>query len=541
MHGESMKELAHQLCVERANLLSGKIDLPDQKRASRNIKSGTHQCVVHRKQTRAIAHDTALVADRLSNGLTQSDANVLDGVMVVDMQIALAANCHVDQGVPGQLVKHVVKEPHAGSHVILSGAIEIDRHGNCGLGGFTDQFSTAHQLGSSRAPLTVSISQAQAKAKPLALDHNFAQYDPMRAELSIVIPTFNERQNVRPLLALLDAALPDIRWEAVFVDDNSPDGTYEEVGAVALDDDRVRLIHRLDRRGLAGACIEGILSSTSELVAVMDADLQHDETKLAEMVARFRAAPELDLVIGSRHVEGGSIGNGFSALRAWGSELATNLTKRMLRIKASDPMSGFFMIRRRSFNLVEGKLQTQGFKILADMLAAAKGRWSIDEVGYIFRDRKHGDSKLNAAVTAEFLALLVARLTGGVLPIRMILFLMVGASGVIVQLVVLRLALSAGTQSFALAQSLGVLAAMTTNFFLNNVLTYQDRSLRGTKMIVGLLSFYVACSIGTIANIGVAHAVFEAIPHAEFASLTGAVIAALWNFVATALITWRSK
>lgn len=363
----------------------------------------------------------------------------------------------------------------------------------------------------------------------------------MRAELTIVIPTFNERANVRPLVDLLTASLGDVAWEAVFVDDDSPDGTYDEVGALATENPRVRLIHRVGRRGLAGACIEGILSSTSELVAVMDADLQHDETKLAEMVARFRARPDLDLVIGSRHVEGGSIGNGFTAIRAWGSDLATGMTKQILRIKASDPMSGFFMVRRDSFRLVEGQLQTQGFKILADMLAAAKGRWQIDEVGYTFRDRQHGESKLDAAVTAEFLALLVARLTGGVLPIRMILFLMVGASGVFVQLFAMRLALSLGTDSFTIAQSIGVVVAMTTNFFLNNTLTYHDRSLRGAQMIWGLLSFYAVCAIGALANVGVAGAVYALLSQAEIASLLGAIVGALWNFVATALVTWRAK
>jgi dolichol-phosphate mannosyltransferase len=363
----------------------------------------------------------------------------------------------------------------------------------------------------------------------------------MRADLTIVIPTFNERANVRPMLALLDAALGGIAWEAVYVDDDSPDGTAEEVRAAARDDDRVHLIHRIGRRGLAGACIEGILSATTPLVAVIDADLQHDETKLAEMVARFRADPQLDLVIGSRHVDGGSIGEGFTATRARGSEIATRLAKRLLKIEASDPMSGFFMVRRESFNQVVTGLQTQGFKILADMLAAAKGRWKVAEVGYTFRDRRHGESKLDAAVTAEFLALLVARMTGGVLPIRLILFLSVGATGVIVQLAAMRLALLAGIEPFWIAQTFGVWVAMTTNFLLNNVLTYHDRTLRGRALVTGLFSFYAVCAVGAVANVGVADVVYTVLPQAEVASATGAVVGALWNFVASALVTWRAR
>lgn len=363
----------------------------------------------------------------------------------------------------------------------------------------------------------------------------------MKADLTIVIPTYNERANVRPMVSLLQKALGGIAWEAVFVDDDSPDGTFDEVRAVAEEVEQVRLIHRIGRRGLAGACIEGMLSATTELVAVIDADLQHDETKLAEMVARFRADPNLDLVIGSRHVEGGSIGNGFTAVRAWGSDLATRLTKRLLRIKASDPMSGFFMVKRASFAEVEGALQHQGFKILADMLAAAKGHWNVAEVGYTFRDRQHGESKLDAAVTAEFLALLVMRLTKGILPIRMILFLMVGGTGIVVQLGSLRLLLLAGVDSFVLAHSASVFLAMTNNFFLNNMLTYHDRALKGWDLWRGLLSFYGVCSVGALANIGVARVGYGVLQQPELASLLGAFIGALWNFVASSLVTWRAR
>ncbi|MCB1145128.1 MAG: polyprenol monophosphomannose synthase, partial [Leptospiraceae bacterium] len=200
--------------------------------------------------------------------------------------------------------------------------------------------------------------------------------------LSIVVPTFNEKANIRPLVALLDAALGDVAWEVVFVDDDSPDGTAREVRDLARERGDVRVIHRIGRRGLAGACIEGILSSLAPVVAVMDADLQHDEKILADMVALFQGDDKLDLVIGSRNVDGGSSGTGLSAVRKWGSDLATSLARRFLRITASDPMSGFFMVRRESFNSVVLNLQSQGFKILADMLSASRGTWKVAEVPY---------------------------------------------------------------------------------------------------------------------------------------------------------------
>lgn len=360
-------------------------------------------------------------------------------------------------------------------------------------------------------------------------------------ELTVVVPCFNERENIRPLVDLLDKALDGVRWEVLFVDDDSPDGTAREVRALARERDGVRVLHRVGRRGLAGACIEGILSSISPIVAVMDADLQHDETKLAEMLAILRTDPGVDLVIGSRHVAGGSASGGFSGMRAWGSEKATRLARRTLRIEASDPMSGFFMVRRERFNEVVLELQTQGFKILADMLAAARGRWTVREVGYEFRSRQFGESKMDSAVTLEFLGLVVSRLTGGLFSIRFVLFLMVGCTGVFVQLAAVKAGLLAGMTPFWVAQSFGVWIAMTSNFLLNNMLTYSDRALKGWALVPGLLSFYAVCLVGAVANVGVAELLVALVPWWGIASIAGAVVGAFWNFVASALVTWRVR
>lgn len=359
-------------------------------------------------------------------------------------------------------------------------------------------------------------------------------------ELTIVVPTYNERDNVRPLVDLLEKALEGHRWEVVFVDDDSPDGTAREVRAVAREKPNVRVIHRIGRRGLAGACIEGILSSVAPIVAVMDGDLQHDETILAQMLEMMQADPDLDLVIASRNVEGGSSGNGLSAVRKWGSDTATAIARRLLRITASDPMSGFFMVRRNSFNSVVLGLQQQGFKILADMLSASRGGWKVAEVPYVFRERQHGESKMDSAVALEFLSLLLVRMTGGMVSIRFILFMIVGLSGLVVHLTTLRLVMLAFPVSFAVAQTVAVVVAMTSNFILNNVLTYKDRTLRGRDFLRGLLSFYGVCSVGAVANVGVATAVYAVLPFWALAGFAGAFVGALWNFVASALVTWKS-
>src|SRR5215475_9208314 len=187
------------------------------------------------------------------------------------------------------------------------------------------------------------------------------QAGPRSPELSVVVPTFNERDNVTVLYRRLQATLAGIAWEVVFVDDNSPDGTWEVVRGLARKDSRVRCIRRIGRRGLSGACIEGILASSAPYAAVIDADLQHDETQLPKMLALLKSG-QADLVVGSRYIEGGSA-DSFNKQRASASALATEVAKRALGVSVADPMSGFFMIRADRFSQLAPQLSTQGFKI----------------------------------------------------------------------------------------------------------------------------------------------------------------------------------
>ena len=202
-------------------------------------------------------------------------------------------------------------------------------------------------------------------------------------ELSVVVPTFNERDNVTVLYRRLEATLAGIAWEVVFVDDNSPDGTWEVVRGLARKDSRVRCIRRIGRRGLSGACIEGILASSGPYAAVIDADLQHDETQLPKMVALLRSG-EAELVVGSRYIEGGSA-DSFNKQRAGASQLATEVARRALKVEVADPMSGFFMIRRDRFEELAPQLSTQGFKILLDVIATAQGKLRTDRNSLHFR------------------------------------------------------------------------------------------------------------------------------------------------------------
>jgi dolichol-phosphate mannosyltransferase len=252
-------------------------------------------------------------------------------------------------------------------------------------------------------------------------------------ELTVILPTYNERANVPLIVAALRRALAGIAFEVVFVDDNSPDGTAAIAHEIAATDPRVRVIRRIGRRGLAGACIEGMLSSSAPFVAVMDADLQHDETLLPKMLAALKAG-DTDLAVASRRAEGGVIGEGLSRVRAAGSNLANSLAQRLLKVTLTDPMSGFFMLRRPIVDELAPKLSAQGFKILLDIVASGEGRLRIVEFPFVFRERREGESKLDTLVTFDYLGLLVSKYSGDRLSVRFLMFALVGASGVLVQL-----------------------------------------------------------------------------------------------------------
>lgn len=356
-------------------------------------------------------------------------------------------------------------------------------------------------------------------------------------ELTVVVPTFNERGNVAVLAGRLAAALAGRRWEAIFVDDDSPDGTAEAVRALASGDPRIRCIRRIGRRGLAGACIEGMLAAQAPVVAVIDADLQHDETVLPAMLARIDAGA--DIVVATRYAGGGDASS-FDAARGAMSRVATTAARLLLKVPSSDPMSGFFMLRRSVVESVAPKLSTQGFKILLDILASVPPGLTVAEEPYSFGVRTSGASKLDNRVMVDFLGLLLSKATGGAISMRFVSFAAVGGLGLVVHLAALRLALGAGSP-FTTAQTLATVVAMTFNFFMNNALTYRDRRLSGWRLIPGLLTFYVVCGFGAFANIGVGSWVFIETDRWWVAGLAGSVVGAVWNYLSSTALVWRTR
>jgi dolichol-phosphate mannosyltransferase len=358
-------------------------------------------------------------------------------------------------------------------------------------------------------------------------------------QLSVIIPTFNERDNVTPLFERLKLALAGIAWEAVYVDDNSPDGTAAVVRELARRDPRARCLRRIGRRGLSGACIEGILSSSAPYAAVIDADLQHDETQLARMLGILQSGAA-DLVVGSRYIEGGSA-DSFNKQRAGASALATGIARRVLRVDVADPMSGFFMIRRDRFEQLAPQLSTQGFKILLDVVATARGSLRIKEIPYTFASRLHGESKLDSMVMLDFVGLVLAKFTNDIVSLRFLLFAMVGSLGLVVHFVALYGALNLVALPFAQAQAAAAICAMTSNFLLNNFLTYRDQRLKGLAILRGLLLFYLVCSVGLLANVGVAFSVYDQDPNWWMAGAAGALMGVVWNYAMSGLFVWRKR
>lgn len=357
--------------------------------------------------------------------------------------------------------------------------------------------------------------------------------------LSVVVPTFNERDNVAELVRRLDVHLGNIPWEVIFVDDDSPDGTADTVRSVARTDQRVRCIHRIGRRGLSSACIEGVMASSATYVAVMDGDLQHDESILPDMLQAFDGG-NLDIAVGSRYVAGGDIGN-WDKSRALISRFATRLSHKVVPSDLKDPMSGFFMIKRESFVGRVRQLSALGFKILVDLFASGREPLRFVEVPYSFRTRQAGQSKLDNQAAWDFIMLLLDKMVGHVVPVRFLAFAMIGGLGVVVHMAVLSVLFGGAALDFTSAQISATLVAMVFNFSINNAMTYRDRRLTGMAWWRGLASFMLACSVGAIANVGIADYLFGRNGAWALAALAGILVGAVWNYAVTSFYTWGNS
>jgi dolichol-phosphate mannosyltransferase len=356
-------------------------------------------------------------------------------------------------------------------------------------------------------------------------------------ELSVIVPTFNESENIPVLVERLRVALDGVAWEMIVVDDDSPDGTADVARRIGATDIRIRCLRRVGRRGLAGACLEGMLSSQARFAAVIDADLQHDEKLLKPMLIKMRE-DVTDIVIGTRYAEGGSTGD-FSSGRKWISVTATRVANIVTGRTLSDPLSGFFMLRREVVEGIAPKLSTQGFKILLDIVSTGGPALRIAELPYTFGARLQGASKLDTRVALDYAGLLLAKATHNLLSLRFIFFCLVGLSGIGVHFAVLWAGMRLFGLEFGWAQALAIAAAIATNFHLNNQITYRDQRLTGISYFTGLLLFYVISSMGAISNLSVGTWLFGHEQTWWLAGLGGAAMSVVWNYAVSSMMVWR--
>ena len=354
-------------------------------------------------------------------------------------------------------------------------------------------------------------------------------------EIAVILPTLNERDNIVPLIEKLDAELAELRWEAIFVDDDSTDGTADALREIALHNRKIRIIQRIGRRGLASAVIEGACATAAPVVAVMDADLQHDPALIPHMLEHLRGGA-VDLVVASRFAEGASADGLPSARRERGSRLANRLARMLTGVELSDAMSGFFAMETARLRALAPRLSGIGFKVLLDILSASPERLRVAEVPMHFAARQAGESKLDRAVAFEFLVGLYERHLGRIVPTRFALFGTVGGAGVLVHLAVVYRMLGSG---FTAAQALATFAAMSFNFWLNNWLTYRDQRLRSVPAVLrGWAVFCVACSVGALANVALASLLQARGTYWLLAALAGIVVGAVWNYALSNRFVW---
>jgi dolichol-phosphate mannosyltransferase len=329
----------------------------------------------------------------------------------------------------------------------------------------------------------------------------------------------------------------DADYEVIFVDDGSTDGSGRILTEMSADDRRVKLLSLSRNFGHQAAITAGLDFADGDAVVVMDADLQHDGRVIPAMLERLRREG-LDVVVASRYLAPGGTGNlapGRVRLSGWGTWLSRLVTKQNL----SDPMSGFFALRRGFFEEVTYDVTAIGFKIMLDIVASAKRPVRIGEVPYTFGARKFGESKLDVNVGLEYLYLVMDKLAGRVIPMRFALFAAVGTLGVALHLLLIWVIYYRAGAAFRTAQIAGTYVAMTGNFLLNNAVTFRERRLRGWALATGFVTFTAACSIGALTNVSLAEMLVRRGTPAWMAAVAGLTISSVWNYGVNEVFTWR--
>ena len=363
----------------------------------------------------------------------------------------------------------------------------------------------------------------------------------MKINLSVILPTFNERNNILPLLNELLSLSASYEIELIVVDDSSIDGTSSLVRELAKNDRRIRLINRLGRAGLSSAIKEGCLCATGDILAIMDTDGQHEVTSISCGIKKL-TIDNLDFVIGSRFLDKSAI-KGLSDARKGGSNLANTLAKFSLPRKyghLTDFMSGCMILHRQSCISLIKKIDVSGFKFLYELLAISKGQLKGEEIALTFQPRKYGNSKLDVAIIWDFLVSLVHTSLQRTIPRKAISFGFVGSTGVVIQLFAVYFLIWVIGLQFHNALPFAVVIAASTNYLINNSLTFRSNRLRNKALIIGLIKFLIVSSLPIIANVGLTTTFFNYIsPNTLLSQFAGIIVVFIWNYAASSKLVWN--
>jgi len=367
-----------------------------------------------------------------------------------------------------------------------------------------------------------------------------ADKNPVVLQLSIVIPTFNERENISPLLCSLDLALTDTPFEVIFVDDNLPDGTSDHIRQIAQKRKQLRVIQRINERGLSSACVEGVKASLAQHVLIMDADLQHDEKIIPELLAAVSSGTA-DVASGTRFGGNNSEVKGLSLHRLLLSYAANFLAKVISGQKLKDPMSGFFLFCREDFMKALPKMACSGYKVYFDFLCSSSSKLEVIEVRFHFRERQSGESKLDLGVLWEYLLLLGSKITLGIIPVRCIGFCAVGLTGVGVHFLLMLGLFHMAALAFITAQTVSTLIAMIWNYYWNNTLTYSQNRQRGTAFLKGLGTFILISTCGALVSILISDWLYKKSILWPIAVFAGIIYSSVWNYALSRWLVWKRK
>ena len=376
--------------------------------------------------------------------------------------------------------------------------------------------------------------------------------------VSIVTPTYNEAENLPILIQRLHAALGVLPHEIIIADDNSPDGTWQVGETLATEDPTLRVMRRFHDPGLSASVLDGLSTARGEVLVVIDADLQHDTGVLPEMLSHV-LSKRVDVCVGSRSTAGGGYGD-WSSSRRFVSWVATMIAKLLLRVSVSDPMSGYFVVSREAYEQTAPSINPRGFKILLEFIGR-NHQLRVDEVGYEFSNRIHGETKLNRSVIRSYLLGVAELRVGRQINPTFLLYAMVGLVGLAVNSVLFTLAeavgfpqittgLNAAIDPIATSFLFSVQVTILLLFAMNNEFTFWEQRYRGWALIPAFALYEVMSLVGTCVHV----AVFTSLQNIGFLlnllgtsasrvvqNLIGASIALILNWFLNTTYLWRRK